>query len=234
MQVCRGTDSWGKTFISVAFPRQSALQSVSQRVNPRSAFIINHRITLGRSPNDVGWRGTSHDRICNCLHNAQQVRYQAPIWSANIAWGLCSYYCRMMVAASGAAVKVVSTEPRAEKMHLSGCCVNKCDWMLVCQYKNSISLRHGHWFFYIFIYRWKCFVEHTSFSCYPDFTPHSCLTQVSEATWPPILEQCVHAVSELAIYQHLFIHRNPPLPPRIITVLTCDQLRRISWEVKCH
>lgn len=69
-------------------------QTVSQRVNPRSAFIINHTITLGGGfPNNVGRRGTSLCWICNCLHNAQPVRHQALIRSANIEWGLWSYYC---------------------------------------------------------------------------------------------------------------------------------------------
>lgn len=50
------------------------------------------------------------------------------------------------------------------------------------------------------------------------FMPQSCTTRVFEALWPPIHEQCVSTLSELAIYQHLFSHRNPWLPPRIITV----------------
>lgn len=137
VRVQRGADSWRKALIIVAFPRQSDLQSVSQSVsslaNPHSAFIINHRITLGRS---VGWRGTSCDRICNCLHNTQQARYQALIWSTNIAWDFCTYYCQMMVAASGATANTVSA------IHRTKSSVNKI-WLagdIVC---IKISLRHA-------------------------------------------------------------------------------------------
>ena len=88
---------------------QAFTQPVSQLAYPHSAFIINQGITLEHSPNDVGWKGTRHDRICSCLHYAQQVKYQALIWSRNIAyWVLCSYYCQMMVAASGTVLKIAN------------------------------------------------------------------------------------------------------------------------------
>lgn len=113
--------------------RPSVSQSVNSLANPHSVFIINHRITLGRS---VGWRGTSRDRICNCLHNTQQARYQALIWSTNIAWDFCTYYCQMMVAASGATANTVSA------IHRTKSSVNKI-WLagdIVC---IKISLRHA-------------------------------------------------------------------------------------------
>ena len=81
--------------------------SFSQSANSHSAFIINHRITPRRFPNDVGWWGTSHDRICNCLHNAQLLRYQALVQSTNTAWGLCSCNCQMLVVVSGTAGRTV-------------------------------------------------------------------------------------------------------------------------------
>lgn len=55
----------GRTFISVAVLRQS--------LSSRSISLHPLLITELHSADDAGWRGTSHDRICNCLHNAKQV-----------------------------------------------------------------------------------------------------------------------------------------------------------------
>lgn len=138
--------------------------SVSQLANPHSAFIINHRTTLGHSPNDVGWRGTSHDRICNCLHNAQQVRYEALICNTNIAWGFCSYYCQVLVAASAATVKIIYTfhRTKSKEMYLIGCCVNTSDSMWLLGVWNSICLKHGHWFKSTFTHR-SALLNNTNF-----------------------------------------------------------------------
>lgn len=123
--------------------------SFSQSANSHSAFIINHRITPRRFPNDVGWWGTSHDRICNCLHNAQLVRYQTLVRSTNTAWGLCSCNCHDGggVRGSGKDRRHVPHNQEQRKWIWLGCCVNKSDWMWVLWVWDFICWKHDLWFF---------------------------------------------------------------------------------------
>lgn len=146
------TDSRGNVLISVAFPRQPTLSSVSQTANLQTAFIINHRIILGLYPNDVGLE--SHNRICNCLHNAQQVRCQALIWGTNFAWGFCSTESVLKMSKHPA-------EAIAKKTSKWGGCINKCDCIVV-----------------LCVLCWPCGVLLSTFG------PHSCQEQVFEALWP--------------------------------------------------
>lgn len=79
-----------------------------------------------------------------------------------------------------------STEPRAEKMYLTGCCVKKSDWMWVLGVWNS-ALGIATDFF---IYPHKYFVEHTSFFTTSVFFIHIYISepkQIFEALWLPYL-----------------------------------------------
>lgn len=171
-------------------------------------------------------------------------------------WGIRRWYEAQILHESSAVITVKwwwwyqgqrwrhstpSTEPRAEKMCLAGCCVNESDWMWVLGVWKSICWRLGHWLYLHItseVLCWTCKPLHNNVLL-STFTPQSCPTRVFEALWPPIFKHCVSTVSELAIYQHLFSHRNPRLPPRIITVSyywplisstgSAGRLSAISW-----
>lgn len=116
---CRGTDSWGKTFISVAFPSQS----VSSLTLTLHSLLITelHWGALQTMWVDAGQVMIEYAIVC-IMHSRWGIRrwYEAQI----LHEGFCSYYCQMMGAASGAVVKIVNKFHRAKSRE------NVSDWVL--------------------------------------------------------------------------------------------------------
>lgn len=160
----------GKTFISAAVPRQAASEIT---VTPHSLLIKE----LDWGALQTMWvdGGTSPDRICDCLHNARQVRYRAVVRRHK--------YC-MRLLRLGWLLRDGAGDQRSARREEQRGGGNECRWKLRKQSHRSWELGgcilsgRSYWgvFFFMtsFVCAQRCFAESasvfsTAMFCHPRF-----------------------------------------------------------------